>query len=806
MTISLCAVISAQENDIPTGSWNISASSDIGNTIGKAFDGDPATYWHSFYTAEDGKVTGHDECPHVITVDFGMNMDVSGWRYTARTDNNNGIVQSYNVYASQDGMSFKKIYEGTFDFDMKSDYKAMPTRSASWGNVTMRAIKIEILTSIAGYGTGAEIVFLTGGSGTSITDGEEYTDKKNAEPEGASRLTADASWQFTASSDLGDSVWKAFDSDTSTFWHTNYTAEGSTITNHDECPHVITVDFGKTMKISGWKYTARTSGNTGIFQGYNIYASKDGTSFEKIYTDTFDFDTGAGYKTNPSRTAFWGDTEMRAIRIEVTSSIGGYGVAAEIAFYTGGNVTAEKPAGANDEGTSDAATDDGKLSRKGWKVTVNSDLGGTINATIDNNPGTNWHSKYTAEGPNITGHDEPPFYLDFTLPELTEISGVSLLPRNPGNTGMILGFNIYASDKDEGDWFCLKDNLNYEESYAAKDIFFAANVAVKRIRLEVISSIGGYGTLAEFYAYAAKEENPTVSFEEFKKAEEENMLYELDSAYFTATCESETWANNGPKFIFDGSTKTFWQTTSLALSGGTTELTVDMNAVHEISEIHYTPRQQDDDGMWYTINIWAAEKENDWKPVKENYTLDHEFATKSIVFDTPVRARWFSFEILEHCDAYASCAELSFYQNKAAKDAEEAENGNSFVLKIGSNEIAYTKAGESGTQTIDVAPYIVAGSTLIPLRGLLELMGAKIDWDGVKQKITVDDSVRKIVLQIGNKLVYVDDPRYGAIRYTLLNFPVIKDSRTFIPVRFVSEQLGYKVDWNGETQTITITK
>ncbi|MDO5479181.1 MAG: copper amine oxidase N-terminal domain-containing protein [Clostridia bacterium] len=41
--------------------------------------------------------------------------------------------------------------------------------------------------------------------------------------------------------------------------------------------------------------------------------------------------------------------------------------------------------------------------------------------------------------------------------------------------------------------------------------------------------------------------------------------------------------------------------------------------------------------------------------------------------------------------------------------------------------------------------------------------------------------------------------------YTLLTYPVIKDSRTFIPLRFVSEQLGYNVEWIGETQTIKIT-
>ena len=129
-----------------------------------------------------------------------------------------------------------------------------------------------------------------------------------------------------------------------------------------------------------------------------------------------------------------------------------------------------------------------------------------------------------------------------------------------------------------------------------------------------------------------------------------------------------------------------------------------------------------------------------------------------------------------------------------------------YELKIGSNVITSDINGEVKEKTLDVAPYIVNGSTLIPLRGLVEEMGAEIAWDGDTKSITLKIPGRTIVLQIWNNLVYVKDNKLGDIMYTLLNFPVIKDSRTFIPVRFVSEQLGYTVAWNGETGEITITK
>ena len=120
-----------------------------------------------------------------------------------------------------------------------------------------------------------------------------------------------------------------------------------------------------------------------------------------------------------------------------------------------------------------------------------------------------------------------------------------------------------------------------------------------------------------------------------------------------------------------------------------------------------------------------------------------------------------------------------------------------YTLVIGSKEITSLK----GNKTLDVAPYIDNGSTLIPLRGLVEEMGAEIGWDGDTQTITISKGVTKITLQIGSKAVRVDGKTQQ-----LPVAPVITESRTFIPVRFVSEVLGYEVGWDGATQTVTITK
>jgi len=59
----------------------------------------------------------------------------------------------------------------------------------------------------------------------------------------------------------------------------------------------------------------------------------------------------------------------------------------------------------------------------------------------------------------------------------------------------------------------------------------------------------------------------------------------------------------------------------------------------------------------------------------------------------------------------------------------------------------------------------------------------------------------KMVLTIGSKAVDVN-----GIATTNDVAPVIKNSRTFLPVRLIAENLGAKVEWNNDAQTVTITK
>ena len=72
----------------------------------------------------------------------------------------------------------------------------------------------------------------------------------------------------------GNEATKAFDNNTSTFWHTAWGA------NEPRCPHTIVIDMTKIYQVTAFTYTARTDGNgNGMVKEYEVYLSLDGKTW-----------------------------------------------------------------------------------------------------------------------------------------------------------------------------------------------------------------------------------------------------------------------------------------------------------------------------------------------------------------------------------------------------------------------------------------------------------------------------------------------------------------------------------------------
>ena len=114
-----------------------------------------------------------------------------------------------------------------------------------------------------------------------------------------------------------------------------------------------------------------------------------------------------------------------------------------------------------------------------------------------------------------------------------------------------------------------------------------------------------------------------------------------------------------------------------------------------------------------------------------------------------------------------------------------------------SDGIKVTYDGE--TIEFDVQPEIINDRVMVPMRAIFEAFGAKVKWDGDTQTITSKKKSKTITMTIGST-----DMTKNEDTYTFDTAPVIEDGRTLVPIRAISEMLGLDVEWDEETETVTI--
>ena len=126
---------------------------------------------------------------------------------------------------------------------------------------------------------------------------------------------------------------------------------------------------------------------------------------------------------------------------------------------------------------------------------------------------------------------------------------------------------------------------------------------------------------------------------------------------------------------------------------------------------------------------------------------------------------------------------------------------NLIVLQIGNTKASVNKE----EVTLEAAPYIKNGRTMVPIRFIAEGLGAEVGWDNATKSITITKETITISLQIGKMEAYLEEEGVlGKEKIVLEAAPEIVSGRTFVPLRFVSEAFGASLDWNGETREITI--
>ena len=88
-----------------------------------------------------------------------------------------------------------------------------------------------------------------------------------------------------------------------------------------------------------------------------------------------------------------------------------------------------------------------------------------------------------------------------------------------------------------------------------------------------------------------------------------------------------------------------------------------------------------------------------------------------------------------------------------------------------------------------------------PLRAVAEAFGAEVDFDSQTFDVTITSGKTSVVMNTYASLYTVN----GELGWMDIAPYVNDDSRTMVPVRFVSTALGYDIDLKADNTTIIIT-
>jgi len=101
----------------------------------------------------------------------------------------------------------------------------------------------------------------------------------------------------------------------------------------------------------------------------------------------------------------------------------------------------------------------------------------------------------------------------------------------------------------------------------------------------------------------------------------------------------------------------------------------------------------------------------------------------------------------------------------------------------------------------DVKPFVSNGTTYVPLRFISEALNTdSITWNKSVQSVTIKKGINTLNFFINKNYAFINNSREN-----INGIPIIKDSRTFVPLRIISETLNANVNWNDDTRTIRIT-
>ena len=96
-------------------------------------------------------------------------------------------------------------------------------------------------------------------------------------------------------------------------------------------------------------------------------------------------------------------------------------------------------------------------------------------------------------------------------------------------------------------------------------------------------------------------------------------------------------------------------------------------------------------------------------------------------------------------------------------------------------------------------PVIKNDRTLVPFRKIFESLGYTVEWNEENSLVTAKKGDTVMYLQIGNNEITVNNEKVISDVA-----PEIINSTTYIPIRIISEQSNFDVEWNDKDRSVII--
>ncbi|MDR1639692.1 MAG: S8 family serine peptidase, partial [Clostridiales bacterium] len=99
------------------------------------------------------------------------------------------------------------------------------------------------------------------------------------------------------------------------------------------------------------------------------------------------------------------------------------------------------------------------------------------------------------------------------------------------------------------------------------------------------------------------------------------------------------------------------------------------------------------------------------------------------------------------------------------------------------------------------APALIGGRVFVPVRAVAEEAGGEVRYDPASREIYIKADEYEVRMTIGEKTLYANGTAVASDAA-----PEIINERTMVPVRVLSENMGFEVNWNAKSQSVYLTR